>query len=82
VIGLGAKSILAPDILLWLVNNIFDLIEKLFMSALMMVIAPLVFFSVIEGITSMSDATDIGRMGGKLMLLSVVKLSVVLVMSI
>ncbi len=30
----------------------------------------------------MSDATDIGRMGGKLMLLSVVKLSVVLVMSI
>ena len=82
VIGLGAKSILAPAILLWLVNNIFDLIEKLFMSALMMVIAPLVFFSVIEGITSMSDATDIGRMGGKLMLLSVIKLSVVLVMSI
>jgi hypothetical protein len=30
VIGLGAKSILAPDILVWLVNNIFDLIEKLF----------------------------------------------------
>ena len=82
VLGLGAKSILAPDILMWLVENIFDLIEKLFLSALMLVIAPLVFFSVIEGITSMSDATDIGRMGGKLMLLSVVKLSVILVMSI
>ena len=82
VLGLGAKSILAPDILMWLVENIFDLIEKLFLSALMLVIAPLVFFSVIEGITSMSDATDIGRMGGKLMLLSIVKLSVILVMSI
>ena len=82
VLGLGAKSILAPDILMWLVENIFGLIEKLFLSALMLVIAPLVFFSVIEGITSMSDATDIGRMGGKLMLLSIVKLSVILVMSI
>ena len=82
VLGLGAKSILAPDILMWLVENIFDLIEKLFLSALMLVIAPFVFFSVIEGITSMSDATDIGRMGGKLMLLSIVKLSVILVMSI
>ena len=82
VLGLGAKSILAPDILMWLVESIFDLIEKLFLSALMLVIAPLVFFSVIEGITSMSDATDIGRMGGKLMLLSIVKLSVILVMSI
>ena len=82
VLGLGAKSILAPDILMWLVESIFDLIEKLFLSALMLVIAPFVFFSVIEGITSMSDATDIGRMGGKLMLLSIVKLSVILVMSI
>lgn len=82
VVGIGAKSVLAPDILIWLVDNIFDTIEKLFMSALMMVIAPLVFFSVIEGITSMSDAADIGRMGGKLILLSIVKLSVILVMSI
>jgi Na+/H+-dicarboxylate symporter len=47
---------------------------KMFMNALSMTIGPMIFISVIAGITNMSNAADIGRMGGKLIVFSLVKL--------
>ena len=41
----------------------------MFLNALNMMIAPVVFFSIIAGITSMADASDISRIGGKLILI-------------
>ena len=52
------------------------------LNALMMVAAPMIFFSVAAGITGMSDAADIGRMGGKLLLISIAKLAGALALAI
>ncbi len=80
VLGLALKASLPADTLLWIGKNIFTPVESIFMHALMMLVAPMIFFSVMSGITGMSDAAEIGRMGGKLMALSVVKLAVILAM--
>ena len=52
------------------------------MNALSMTIGPMIFISVIAGITHMSNATDVGRIGGKLIMLSLVKLFVCTVLGV
>ena len=80
-LGLTLKTALDAKMLLWIEHNLFTPVETIFMHALLMMIAPMIFFSVLSGITGMSDATDIGRMGGRLMAVSVAKLAVVLAAS-
>ena len=55
---------------------------RMFMNALSMTIGPMIFISVIAGITHMSNATDVGRIGGKLIMLSLVKLFVCTVLGV
>ncbi len=81
-LGLMMKAALDESMISWIGRNLFEPIETMFMSALMMVAAPMIFFSVTAGITGMTDAADIGRMGGKLLLISMAKLAVVLGFSI
>ena len=81
-LGLMMKAALDESMLSWIGRNLFEPIETMFMCALMMVAAPMIFFSVTAGITGMTDAADIGRMGGKLLLVSMAKLAVVLGLSI
>ncbi len=81
-LGLAMKAGLDANTLLWVGRNLFEPVETMFMNALMMVAVPMIFFSVTAGITGMSDAADIGRMGGKLLLVSMAKLAVVLALSI
>ncbi len=78
LLGIGLKAALPAAMLLWIGDKLFVPVETVFMHALMMLVAPMIFFSVLAGITSMSDAADIGRMGGKLLILSVAKLVIVL----
>ncbi len=49
--------------LLWVVNNITDPIGQLFLRLLLMIVVPLVFSSLIMGITSMGDIRMLGRIG-------------------
>lgn len=59
----------APDYVISFIDkNIITSIRSMFLNALNMMIAPVVFFSIIAGITSMADASDISRIGGKLIL--------------
>ena len=81
-LGLALKAGLDTGSILWVGHNLFEPVEKMFMNALVMVAAPLIFFSVAAGITGMSDAADIGRMGGKLLLISIAKLAVALALAI
>ncbi len=76
VLGFLMKAALPAGMLLGLVDKVFTPVETIFMHALMMLVAPMVFFSVLSGITGMSDAAGIGRIGGKLLLLSMVKMAV------
>ena len=74
MLGLVLKSCLGMEALGWIEHNIFSSVEILFMSVLQMMIAPMIFLSVVSGILSISNAADVGRMGGKMMVISVVKL--------
>lgn len=73
ILGIIAGAVLkefAPDYVVSFVDkNIITSIRTMFLNALNMMVAPVVFFSIIAGITSMADASDISRIGGKLILI-------------
>ena len=64
--GALIKELLSPDFIAMLNQNIIGSIRTMFLNSLNMMIAPVVFFSIIAGLTSISNASDIGRIGGKL----------------
>jgi len=49
----------------FLVDGIFEVIGKIFISSLQMLVVPLVFVSLICGTCSLQDTTKLGRIGGK-----------------
>ena len=59
----------------WLAAAVIEPIQTVFISALMMAIAPMIFFSVIEGIISMSYSSNIGRIGWHVVIWSLLKLA-------
>ena len=67
IFGLVAKEILPPEYISAFDENVIESCRTVFLNALNMMIAPVIFFSVISGVTSISNAADIGRIGGKLL---------------
>lgn len=49
----------------FLVDGLFEVIGKIFISSLQMLVVPLVFVSLICGTCSLKDTTKLGRIGGK-----------------
>ena len=47
-------------------DTIAESIQTMFMNALNMMIVPVVFFSIITGVTGVTNAADVGRIGGRL----------------
>ena len=82
VSGLLMKMCLGESALRWIDHMIFGSVQEMFMNALLMMVAPMVFFAVLSGITGISDAADVGRLGGKLVGVSLVKLLVTSVVGI
>ena len=66
VFGLILKFAATPEIISVFNETIGGSVNTMFMNALNMMLAPVVFFSIISGITGMTNAADIGRIGGKL----------------
>ena len=64
--GAVLKEMISPETLELLNKNIINSLRTMFLNSLNMMIAPVVFFSIIAGLTSISNASDIGRIGGKL----------------
>ena len=62
-IGLFLRTFADFDLNLWIIENIIDSLQMIFINALTMVVAPMIFFSIIDGIISISDASYIGRIG-------------------
>ena len=75
LLGVLLKQFVDVEVLKWINHNVLDSIQLIFMKALMLVVTPMIFFSVITGISSMSDITYIKRIGGKLVAYSLLKLS-------
>ncbi len=76
VSGLLMKACLNEATIRWIDRMIFGSAQELFMNALLMMVAPMVFFAVLSGITGISDTADVGRLGGRLIGFSLVKLLV------
>ncbi len=61
-------KVLFPDNLLvegYLTKGLFYIIGQIFISALQMLVVPLVFVSLVVGTCSLSDPSKLGRLGGK-----------------
>lgn len=82
ILGVVLKIILSEAGIRWVESMILTPIQSMFIQALMMLVGPLIFFSIMSGITGMSNAADIGKMGGKLLGVSVMKLALVLLIGI
>ena len=54
------------------ITSFFDLISYVFLSSLKLIIIPLIFFSIVCGIISLSDDVSISRLGIKTLLLYVI----------
>lgn len=66
IFGLILKFAAPIEFIAFFEETISGTVQTMFMSALNMMIAPVVFFSIISGITGLTDAADVGRIGGKL----------------
>ena len=51
------------------ITNVFDFVSYLFLSSLKLIIVPLIFFSIVCGILSLSDDVSVSRLGIKTLLL-------------
>ena len=66
IFGLILKFVASPEIISIFTETIGGSVNTMFMNALNMMIAPVVFFSIISGITGLTNSASIGRIGGKL----------------
>lgn len=65
IIGFIFSSALSADVCNMLNSSIFEPVKTLYMDALKMVVAPVVFFSIISCIIQFSDLSALGRIGAK-----------------
>ena len=81
-LGLAFKMTLPAEILSLFDNDIISPAETMFMHATFMMVPPVIFFSVVKGITSMSETTDIGKLGKRLIVQSVVMVAIADILSV
>jgi Na+/H+-dicarboxylate symporter len=60
--GMNAEGTFTGD---YIVNGLFHIIGKMFVTALKMLVVPLVFFSLITGVIGIGDIKDLGKVGAK-----------------
>lgn len=64
--GLVLRMLVPVQAAQFISSNIFSVISTLFLNAIKMVVAPLIFFSIAESMTGFSDYGTFGRIGGKI----------------
>lgn len=65
VCGLSLGALLPASANAWLAATVLGKVQSLFMNGLKMVVAPIVFLSIVESVAQFSNLKDIGRIGGK-----------------
>lgn len=68
-VGLAIRLLFSQEIVNFITNNIFSPIWTIFLNAIKMVMAPLVFFSLAACIADFTDLKTLGRMGIKILLM-------------
>ena len=69
--GALMKATLPVETILWVEGNIAEPVADMFMHALTMMVAPVIFFAIIAGLTNMSETADVGKMGVRMVAQSV-----------
>ena len=86
--GLGSGIIIrtffpeSPFVSTYVVDGLFHIIGQIFISSLKMLVVPLVFTSIVCGTCSLSDASTIGRVGGKTIVLYVTTTAIAITLAI
>lgn len=66
ICGFFMKEILSPETVKLFSDSLITPINTMFLNALGLVIAPVIFFSVLGGVTGMGAGASVGRVGSKL----------------
>ena len=82
VCGLAMQFGLDAETIAMINTEIINPVRRVFLNALQMMVAPVTFLAIISGITNMSDAVDIGKVGSKLIFSSIVMLAPVTLLSL
>ena len=69
LLGFLVKAFLPEGIYLPVNDNLLAPIKTMYMNALKMIVAPVVFFSIVSCIGQFSDLSEVGKIGGKTMAL-------------
>lgn len=67
VLGLTLRMTVSEDVSLFVASNILQPIYLIFLRAMQLVVAPLIFFSLTSSITGLGDLRSLGRTGSKIM---------------
>lgn len=65
ILGFAAKSLLPESVYLPVNDNLLVPVKTMYMNALKMIVAPVVFFSIVSCIGQFSDLSELGKIGGK-----------------
>lgn len=57
-----------PETIINMFSNVFSIITNVFMSGLQTVVVPVVFFSIATSVSGFGNASDLGKIGGKIIL--------------
>lgn len=80
--GFVLKNLLDPALVRYIDFNFIKTAQGMFMDALGMMAAPMIFSAIVLGITEMTDASDVGRIAGKFALLSFLMVGVSAIVSL
>lgn len=67
IIGLALKHVASPAVTAAVCHNVLEPIKTIFMNALQIIIAPVVFFSIVTCFSQYKNIREIGRIGIKVM---------------
>ena len=67
LVSLIIRSFCSDETRIYLTDNVFSVMKDIYMNALTMMIAPLIFFSIASSIAGFGNAADIGRVGARIM---------------
>ncbi len=76
VLGFLLKEFFGPEVISFIETYLVESVRTMFLNALKMIAGLLIFFSVIAGITGMSKTADVGKIGLKLLGISVAVMAV------
>ena len=70
ICGLFMQAFLGADVIKAINDSLIAPVRNVFLNALHMMMAPVTFFAIIAGITNISDAALIGKLGGRMVVVS------------